>query len=418
MGELIGQRYEGMIPMRKIKAGRLIDGTGGMHTDIEILIDDGEIVEVAPDIQTDADVEVLDFSSYTVMPGLVDAHLHITSTGDPDLLKNLRQGVPYTTLVGAVQAKKTLQAGITAVRDAGAGFRTALDLKRAVGEGLHPGPRMMVSGQGLSITGGHGDPASGWPPEIEFRGRRTVDSPDEARKAAREELAAGADCIKLIATGGVMSMGTDHTTRGLTEEEMRAAIEEAENRKKRTLAHAQATKGIKNAIRAGIDSIEHGFWLDDEAVEMMVENDVYLVPTLAAVYHIIEAGTDEGVPPHAVEKAKIGRDAHISSFERALKAGVKIAMGTDAGTPFNRHGQNAFELELMVDAGMTPMQAVAASTSVGAELLDIQAGQIREGYLADMLVVDGDPLEDVTCLQDVESIKAVMVEGEVKVQRS
>ena len=396
-----------------IKAGRLIDGTGDIHENVEILIEDENIVRIADQLQGLDDAEVLDYSSHTVMPGLVDAHLHITSTGDPNILNTLRRGVPYIALVGARQAKTTIEAGITAIRDAGAGFNTALDLKRAVNEGLHPGPRMVVSGQGLSITGGHGDPSNAWPREIQFLGRRSVDSPDEARKAAREELAFGADCIKIIATGGVMSMGTDHTVRGLTEEEIRAAVEEAKNRKKHTLAHAQGTGGIKNAIRAGIDSIEHGFWLDDEAIDMMLEHDVYLVPTLAAVHHIVESGIEKGVPPHAVEKARIGQEAHLNSFAMALERGVKIAMGTDAGTPFNVHGKNAFELELMVRAGMTPMQAIVASTSVGGELLQLQTGAVKAGYLADLLVVDGDPSEDITHLQDPDRIKMVMLGGEI-----
>lgn len=400
-----------------IKAGRLIDGRGKIHRDVEILIEEDKIIRVAPSVEASEETEVLDFSDMTVMPGLIDSHLHITSDGDPDPIKRIRRGIPYTTLIGAVQAKNTLEAGITAVRDAGAGFNTALDLKRAIDDGLVPGPRMMVSGQGLSITGGHGDPANGWPPEVEFLGRRPVDSPDEARKAAREELAYGADCIKIIATGGVMSMGTDHTVRGLTEEEMRAAIEEAKNRKKKTLAHAQGTEGIKNAIRAGINSIDHGFWIDDEAIEMMLDRDVFMVPTLAAVHHIVEAGTEKGVPPHAVEKAKIGQQAHLESFARALESGVKIAMGTDAGTPFNRHGNNAFELKLMVDAGMTPMQAIVSSTSLAAEVLDLEVGAVQEGYLADLIAVDGDPSENVTCLGELENIRMVMLGGEIKVRR-
>lgn len=400
-----------------IKAGKLIDGTGQVHEQMQILVEDQYITGVSDGAETGSQTDLLDFSDCTVMPGLVDAHLHITMTGDPDILKNLRRGIPYTTLEAASLARATLEAGVTAIRDAGAGFNTALGLKRAVLEGLCPGPRMVVSGRGLSITGGHGDPANGWPPEIEFQGRRPVDSPDEARRAARQELAFGADCIKMAATGGVMSMGTDHTVRGLTEEEMRAAVEEARNRKKRTLAHAQGTEGIKNAIRAGIDSIEHGFWLDDESIEMMLERDVFLVPTLVAVYRILEAGTEKGVPPHAVEKARMGQEAHLRSFRKALDAGVKIAMGTDAGTPFNRHGENAFELELMVKAGMTPMQAIVASTARGAEILDLNAGVVKEGYLADLLVVDGDPLQDITCLQEKSRIKAVILGGKVKVDR-
>ncbi len=406
-----------MIVSLLIKAGRMIDGRGKIHRDVNILVEDGIIAEVGPSVVAGPDTRVMDFSESTVMPGLIDAHLHITSTGDPDPLKKLRMGVPYATLVGAAQAKNTLEAGVTAIRDAGAPFNAALDLKQAIIDGLIPGPRMVVSGQGLSITGGHGDPANGWPRHVDFLGRRPVDSPDDARKAARQELAYGADCIKMAATGGVMSMGTDHTVRGLTEEEMRAAVEEARNRKKRTLAHAQGTEGIKNAIRAGIDSIEHGFWIDDEAIEMMLDNDVFLVPTLTAVHRIVEAGTEKGVPPHAVEKARVGQQAHLESFAKALERGVKIAMGTDAGTPFNIHGENAFELKLMVGAGMTPMQAIVASTSLAAEILDLDAGVVEEGYLADLLVVDGDPSEDVEHLCDRDNIRMVMVGGEVKVEK-
>ena len=200
---------------------------------------------------------------------------------------------------------------------------------------------------------------------------------------------------------------------------MRAAIEEARNVGKRTMAHAQGSVGIKNAILAGISSIEHGFYLTDEIIELMLERDVFLVPTLSAVHHIVEKGTEAGIPPYGVEKAKEAQEAHLKSFYKAYKAGVKIAMGTDAATPFNCHGNNALELELMVNAGMKPIDALVAATSRGAELMGWgdRMGQVKPGFWADLILVDGNPVEDVRVLQDKQNIKVVIKCGEVVVDR-
>jgi len=379
---------------------RLIDGTGvDPLFPASVVVQGGRIAQVSADLVEGAGGEIIDLEGRTLLPGLIDSHLHLSSSGDPNVLKQLRTGIPFSTVQAVVNAGRLLRRGVTAVRDAGAAGGVALGVKHAVAEGLIQGPRIVASGRALSITGGHGDPANGYPPDIIFAHRRVVDSPDEARKAAREELAQGADCIKMCATGGVMSPGTVNTARGLTEQEMQAAIEEAHNVGKKTLAHAQGTNGIKNAIRAGVDSIEHGFWLDDEAIEMMLDRGVCLVPTLVAVYNILEHAAGHGIPEHAVDKARLGHEAHLRSFSAAYEAGVKIAMGTDAGTPFNYHGNSAFEIELMVRAGMTPMDAIVASTKNGAELLQLQSGTIEPGRLADMLIIDGDPLADITCLQ-------------------
>ncbi|MEW6546772.1 MAG: amidohydrolase family protein [Bacillota bacterium] len=405
-----------------IRAGLLIDGSGREPISPGVLVvEDDRIVAVGrPDEVTYPPDSVLyDAGDRTVMPGLVDSHVHITGSGEASWVDTIKNTIPYTTLRAAVNARATLEAGITAIRDAGAGWGIDVGLKRAINEGLMPGPRMVVSGPGLSITGGHGDPANGWPPEIVFRGREmsVVDSPDEARRAARTHLRDGADCIKLLATGGVLSEGDLPTSRGLTIEEMRAAIEEAHNLGKKTLAHAQGSTGIKNAILAGIDSIEHGCYLTEEIVEMMLARGVFLVPTLSAVHHIVERGTEAGIPPYAVEKARRMQEAHFRSFRMALEAGVKIAMGTDAATPFNYHGENALELELMVRAGMTPMQAIVAATARGAELLGLETGVLEPGRLADVIVVDGNPLQDISCLQDKGRILLVMKGGAVQVNR-
>lgn len=387
------------------------------HAAVLIKGDKIEAVGRAGELAIPADAQYIDARGRTILPGLIDAHIHITGDGDPNLLRRMKKTVPYQAIESALHARALLEAGFTSIRDAGAGFLLDIGIRDAVNAGLVPGPRMKVSGRGLSITGGHGDHF--FPPEIEFRGRYVVDSPDEARRAAREQLRAGADCIKVCATGGVMSEKDEPTARGLTVEEMRAAIEEAHNVGAKTLAHAQGNQGIKNAVVAGIDSIEHGFYLDDEAIEMMLDRGVFLVPTLAAVHHIVVNGERMGIPEYGVRKACEAQEAHIASFRRALAAGVKIAMGTDAATPFNFHGKNALELELMCNAGMTPAQALLSTTRMGAELLGTldKVGTVEPGKLADIVLVNGDPLSDIRVLQPAGNIHLVMKGGEVAVNR-
>jgi len=252
------------------------------------------------------------------------------------------------------------------------------------------------------MTGGHG-----W-----FIGRQ-ADGPDEVRKAVREQLRAGADCIKFTATGGVMTPGVDPRSASLTEEELRAGVEEAHKAFRRAAAHAQGTAGIRNAVRAGIDSIEHGIFMDDEVLEEMRVRGTFLVPTLAAPENIIKYGEAAGIPRYAVEKSESVREVHRESFRAAMRAGVRIAMGTDAGTPFNRHGENAEEIALMVACGMTPLDAITAATGAAAELLDLahETGTIEQGKQADLLIVEGDPLEDIRTLCRTEAIAGVLRSG-------
>jgi imidazolonepropionase-like amidohydrolase len=387
------------------------------HAAVLIKGDKIEAVGRAGEMAIPADAQYVDARGKTIMPGMIDAHIHITGNGDPNQLRRMKKTVPFQAIEASLHARALLEAGFTSIRDAGAAFLLDIGLRDAVNAGLVPGPRMKVSGRGLSITGGHGD--SFFPPEIEFASRYVVDSPDEARKAAREQLRAGADCIKLLATGGVMSEKSEPTTRGLTVDEMRAAIEEAKNVGAKTLAHAQGTLGIKNAIIAGINSIDHGFYLDDEAIELMIKHDVFMVPTLAAVHHIVVNGERMGVPAWGVRKALEGQAAHVVSFRKALDAGVKIAMGTDAATPFNFHGKNALELELMCDAGMTPAHALLSTTRLAAELLGTldEVGTVEPGKLADLILVKGDPLADITVLQPADNIQLVLKGGDVAINR-
>jgi len=409
--------------LKLIKGGTLIDCTGKDPVkDAAVLIEGDKIVKVGTTATVTVntqDVEIFDATGKTILPGLIDAHVHITGSGDPDRLKSMKELVPHMAIRTAQHAKTTLEAGITALRDAGGGFLVDVAVKQAINEGLIPGPRLQVACHGLSITGGHGDSRNGWPPEIEFAGRSVVDSPDEARRAAREQLRDGADHIKLHATGGVMSEGDVPTARGLTLEEMRAAIEEANNVGKKSMSHAQGSTGIKNAILAGINSIDHGFYLTDEIIELMIKKDVFLVPTLAAVHHIVVKGTEAGIPEYGVRKAREAQAAHLKSFKKALDAGVKIAMGTDAATPYNYHGKNMLELELMVSAGMTPKQALLATTKMAAELMGLldKIGTVEEGKLADIVIASGNPLEDVRVLQPLENIKLVMKGGAVVANR-
>jgi imidazolonepropionase-like amidohydrolase len=396
----------------------LIDGTGAdPRAGMTILVQEKRIEAVGPEgsVSYPKNSVVYDLGGGCVLPGLIDAHLHSAYTGDPDLGNFVIKNLPsYFVIRATVHARKLLHAGITAVRDAGSLDYADIALRKAIDEGLVPGPRLRACGYGLKMTGGHGD--SFYSPMVEVIQPGMANNADEARKVARMNLKMGADHIKIIsASGGVMSAGTEVGAAQFTVEEMQAAVDVAHKAVKRVMAHLHGTQAIKNALLAGVDSVEHGSLLDDEAIEMMLERGTYLVPTLLAAYRIIEHGEAGGIPDYAVRKAKEIREKHKASFQRALNAGVKIAMGTDAGTPYNIHGENLNELPLMVEAGMTPMQAIVASTRMGADLLDLsdQVGTIEPGKLADIVVMDGNPLEDINLFKDPDRIVHVMKDGAV-----
>lgn len=371
--------------------------TGGQAAvPADILIDGERIHSIVSPGAAVAGEEVLTLTGCTVLPGLINAHVHLALDGGPDPnSSSFRDGLYGAAYKAVAAAERTLRAGVTTVRDLGAPGGMDIALRKAIEAGTLPGPRMLVAGESICMTGGHG-----WTTGCE------VDGPDEARKGARRQLKAGADVIKLMATGGVMTPGVEPGSPQLTEEEMRAAIEEAHKAGKRTATHAQGTTGIKNAIRAGIDSIEHGIFLDDEAIEMMLARGVYLVPTLVAPYHIVRGGVEAGIPAYAVEKAKRVIDSHLTSFDKARRAGVKIAAGTDAGTPLNPHGTLALEIELMVKAGMPVADALHAATDVAADCLGLadRIGSIAPGKYADLLAVRGDPLSDPSALYNVAAV--------------
>lgn len=361
---------------------------------MDILVVDGKIKDLGDNLDYQADI--VDLSGKFVSPGLINCHVHVTMdpVGDPFKLL-MEESDSKAALRGARNLKKHLKHGTTYLRDVGARGSVDMDLRDFVANGLIQGPEMKVAGQVVTMTGGHGWPIG-----------READGVDEIRKAAREQLKAGADIVKIMATGGVMTSGVEPGSPQLSLEEMKAGVEEAHKAGRKTASHAQGTLGIKNAILAGIDSIEHGIILDEEVISLMLEKGTYLVPTLVAPYFIVEAGTEAGIKPDAYKKAKDMLEIHKNSFQAAYKAGVKIAMGTDAGTPYNGHDMAWYELKMMVDYGMSPMESIITATKNAADLLDIDDnyGSLEVDKYADFLVLNENPLENIEAFKDIYSV--------------
>ena len=373
-----------------VRAGVLYDGTlEPPKQRVDIVLDDGLVKEVRP-ATGECDLE-----AGCVTPGLVNAHAHLEGSGEPDLMGMIFATTPNQRLLRAVSnARKSVKAGVTTIRDVGSSDKIPADVRDAIEEERIPGPRMRVSGAVLCMTGGHGWPIG-----------RAVDSPSDARKAVREQMHAGADCIKTIATGGVLTKGAVPGNAQLTFEELQAAIEEAHRHGLRVAAHAIGTEGIKNALRAGIDSIEHGSLLDDEAIALFKERNVFLVPTLSAPTCIL-ANLERGEQPkYVVDKARGLNEAMLANVRKAYESGVRIAGGSDAGTPYNYHENYALEVELMNSLlGMTPQQALHAATSVAAELVGLHRGILAPGEPADLLLLTRDAGEDARALREPQLV--------------
>jgi imidazolonepropionase-like amidohydrolase len=400
-----------------LRGGRLIDGRGGPPLDDAVLLIEGERVQAVGKTNSVAippGAETIDVNGRTIMPGLIDAHLHlwglrsmnqVTWVLDPPHLRAMR---------AALDVWKVIDAGFTTIRDCGG--LLAIYLKRAIEEGSLVGPRIMAAGLAISQTAGHAD----WhfvPREWGERAMigRLADGVAEVRKAAREQLREGADFLKIMTTGGVMSEKDLPTSSQFSMDEIRAFVEEARNAGVRTATHAQGTQGIKNALLAGIDSIEHGFYLDDECVEMMLEQGAFLVPTFAVTEAIATRGPEVGVMESSVRKARSIQEAQVTAFRRAYGAGVKCGLGTDyLSDPLSPMGGNAIELEMYVHkAGLSPMEAIVCATKNNAELLGLaeQLGTLEAGKLADVIVVDGDPLQDISVLRARTNISHIFKEG-------
>ncbi len=367
-----------------VRAGVLYDGTmNAPRRNADVIVENGSVSAIR-----DATGEC-DREAACVTPGMVNAHVHLEMSGQPDPMEIVHQYTPIQRALHAVEnARKTLLAGVTTVRDVGSSNAIAIDVRDAIEQGRIPGPRMRAAGNVLCMTGGHGWPIG-----------RAIDSPWEARKAVREQRLAGADCIKLIATGGVLTKGAVPGIAQLTVEEMSAACEEAHRHAMRVGAHAIGTEGIKNALRSGVDSIEHGHMLDDEAIVLFKERGAYLVPTLAAPSCILEHAESGGQPDYVVRKAREINQHMLRNVRKAFESGVKIAGGSDAGTPFNYHEKYADEIVLMHTLlGMTPQQALHAATAVAAELVGLHRGVVEAGEPADLLLLDADIDRDLNAL--------------------
>ena len=390
-----------------LRGATLIDGTGAPPVrDRAVVVTDRRISSIVAD-RPPRDGTVLDLGGLTLLPGLVNCHVHLCLSGDADPSRTLTDESYAATVVNAVvRARRTVEAGVTTVRDLGGREYAEIAVRDAVRAGLVPGPRLLCAGRAVCITGGHGWRLLG----------RQADGPDDLRRAVREQLRAGADVIKLIATGGVMTPGVDPRAAQLTLEELRAGVDEAHRARRRAAAHAMADEGIAWCLDAGIDTIEHGVFLTEALAARMATQGTALVATLVAPHAIVEGGLAAGIPEFAVTKSLALRERHLESFRLALRAGVTIAAGTDAGTPLNPHGTIVPELALMVGAGMAPLQALRAATSVAAQVLGIAAdtGSIAPGLAADLIAVEGDPATDIKAL---DAIRLVIADGRTVLNR-
>jgi imidazolonepropionase-like amidohydrolase len=390
------------VAIRKV---RVIDGLGGVREKAMLLIRDGRIVTVGDDghVSLPHGTISVDGRGMTLLPGLIDCHVHLGLGGEPDVVRTIREEAPGLTLLKAARfARLTIEAGFTTVRDLGYRDHSIFALKQGIEAGLLPGPRILAAGLAICMTGGH----------ARFIGRQ-ADGPVDVATAVREQLAAGADVLKFIASGGVLTPGTSPDCAQLSSEELAAGMAEARRAGRRVAAHAHGAEGMKNAVRAGAHSIEHATLMDDEAAALMREHGVFMVPTLSALATTADCGLACGIPDTAVTKATKMRARHEASFKQAHRTGIPIAMGTDAGTPFNFHGENAQELERMVALGMSPMEAIIAATSSAARLLGIdqEVGTIEAGKAADLVMVEGNPLRDISLLRNRTAIAGVMQAG-------
>ncbi|MBX5321686.1 MAG: amidohydrolase family protein [Candidatus Bathyarchaeota archaeon] len=402
-----------------IKAGLLIDGTGREPlTNPVVVIKGDKIAEIGKEseIKIPEEAKIVDLGNLTILPGLIDAHVHIYGRRSYSPAEEIITPHDLAVIRSVEDCWKILKAGFTMVRDLGSTI--ALSLKRAVNEGTISGPRIFAAGRPISQTGGHSDIHYLPREEVIKKGALIADGPDDCRRAAREALRDGADLIKIMTSGGIGSEKDHPRYPQFTVDEVKAITEEAHRVERRVASHAEGVEGVKIAILGGVDSVEHGFFLDEESVQMMISRNIYFVPTLCLVEvykKALERPYD--MPPWRLKKQEECIDAMPKSFMMAYKAGVKIAAGTDYfGPPLRAHGDNADEAITMVKYGMKPMDAILAATRNAAECIGVQntVGTVERGKLADIIGVQGNPLEDITVLKKVDF---VMKEGRIYVNR-
>lgn len=390
-----------------IRAGALFDGAGDrLVRDVTILVRGGRIEAVGSAVSVPAGAETIDLSAWTVLPGLIDLHTHLTG-GPEDLAAHpgsfLYQYPEFPALKGAANARITLLAGFTTVRDVGAPFSTALALRDAINAGLVAGPRM-ITAIGLGTTGSHCDPTTGIRPgtaDLDHARAYVYDGPRQAATAVRRAVRDGADVIKVCATAGVLSQTDDIGPAQMTPAELEAVVSTATTLNRRVVAHAHGIEGIRNAVRAGITTIDHGSMLDDAVLEEMKQRGTWLVPTMMAFDGALSLARAGKLQPGPTQKAFAIEPYVRDSHRRAIRSGVRIAFGTDAGV--FAHGENAREFQLLVEAGMTPTRALRAATRDAAEALgrSEDLGRVAPGFRADLVAVRGNPLENVAVLMDI-----------------
>jgi imidazolonepropionase-like amidohydrolase len=411
-----------------VKAGRLFDGTANDYRhDVLIVLSGDRIQSVGPAAETSIPdgADVVDLSNATVLPGLIDCHTHLGSRADRyDEILKFQSTPNHSAFAAVLHARKTLEAGFTSVRDVGSRPFMAVDLRDSINEGFLVGPRVVASGPGISMTGGHGDlnrfapqvRVSTFPDERDFK---IADGVDQIRQVVRAQIKYGVDLIKVHASGGVLSRGDAPGAPQFTIDELRAAVEEAHAAGRKVAAHAHGAQGIKNALVAGVDSIEHGSLIDDEGIQMMLRQGTWLVSDIYNDDYLLGKAIEFKLPQESIDKERAIGQLQRDNFARAAGAGVKVAFGTDAGV--YPHGDNAKQFAYMVKYGLTSARAIRSATSDAAELLGRanQVGRVAAGWMADLIAVRGDPLADVRTLESVGFVMkgGVTIKDELSTRR-
>ena len=391
-----------------IKPKQILDVRSGTLVNADILIESGVIVKVSKNIPVMSHYEIIDLQEMTILPGLMDAHVHLTGNTDLKGHEGISESSYLATIYGVKNAKQTLMAGFTTVRNVGASNYSDVALRDGIDQKAILGPTLLVSGPPLGITGGHCD-SNILPAEYEYKAQGVADGPWEVRRKVRENKKYGADLIKYCATGGVMSKGTNVNNRQYTLDEMKAIVDEAHTLGMKVAAHAHGLEGIRMAIEAGVDSVEHSSLIDQETINLAIAKGVFLAMDIYVSDYILGEGAKNGIPEYSLNKERIVGKRQRENFKMAVESGAKMVFGTDAG--IFPHGKNAKQFKYMVEWGMKPIEAIQASTINTAELFGkTNIGEIKETFDADLIGVKGNPLKDITLL---ENVGFIMKEGQV-----